>query len=472
MRICIIVEGAYPYVTGGVSSWLQQIMTSMPDVEFVIQAISAVREEGRKFRYEMPPNVVQVQEIFLLDEEQKSLFAKKKIKLSKREYDAFSSLMFGREVNWDEIFNFFCKKNVFVNSILSSHDFFKMAASYHEANFAGIAFTDFLWSLRSMYMPLFTILNANPMKADIYHSLSAGYAAMLAVKQKMLYNKPYFLTEHGIYSREREEEIIRADWVSGLYKDLWIDQFNKLAHCGYDYADAVSSLFEGARQFQIELGCDEKLAKVIPNGVDIKSFENILQKGQNDKYINLGAISRVARIKDLKTMIIAYSYAKEKEPRLKLWIMGPSDEDAQYMQECEKLIDRLQVRDIVFTGDVDVKNYIGKMDMLLLSSISEGQPLAILEAFAAKKPFIATNVGNCKGLIEGEFDKEGAAGFIVPVTDSAQMATCILKLSRDEGERVKMGEVGYRRVCNFYDKNDIYQCYRTVYEQLNKSGSC
>ncbi len=469
MRVCAIVEGAYPYVTGGVSSWLHQLIQSMPDVEFVLQVISAKRDKTREFKYKMLPNVVEVQEVYMLDDLEDPS-TKQKIKLKKKDYEAFESLLFGTDVDWNRILTFFSRNNVSVNAILAGYDFFNMVTKYYEANFPGIPFTDFLWTMRSMYLPLFALLSGKPIKADVYHAVSSGYAVVLGSMQKIIYNSPLFLTEHGIYTREREEEIIRASWVDGIYKDLWIGQFTKLGNCGYDYADVVSSLFEDARQFQIELGCDAKKTMVIPNGVDVTRYENIPQKDPDDPYINIGSIGRITPIKDLKTMISAFSNAKEKDDRLKLWVMGPRDEDPEYADECEKLIERLGVQDIVFTGLVNVAEYVGKMDLLLLSSISEGQPLVILEGYAAKKPFVATNVGNCRGLIEGEFDDMGRAGYVVPVTGSTQMAYAILAIAQDDELRQKMGEIGYKRTITYYDKNDIYNRYFQVYDKLVEVG--
>ena len=90
--------------------------------------------------------------------------------------------------------------------------------------------------------------------------------------------------------------------------------------------------------------------------------------------------------------------------------MGPSDEEKEYAKECLELVELLGVEDVIFTGKVDVTEYLGRMDMTILTSISEGQPLTILESFAAKKPVIATDVGNCRGLIYGEGDSFGEAG--------------------------------------------------------------
>ncbi len=129
-------------------------------------------------------------------------------------------------------------------------------------------------------------------------------------------------------------------------------------------------------------------------------------------------------------------------------------------------MEELAIPDVTFTGVVNTREYIGKMDMLVLSSLSEGQPLAILEGFAAKKPFIATNVGNCAGLLEGEFDDWGQAGYIVPIMSVSQMARAMLRMAADAKKRQEMGEIGYRRVQAFYDQSEIYRKYAQLYRRM------
>ena len=62
---------------------------------------------------------------------------------------------------------------------------------------------------------------------------------------------------------------------------------------------------------------------------------------------------------------------QKEAPKLALWIMGPSDEEKEYAKECFELVDLLGVEDVIFTGKVDVTEYLGKMDMTILTSISE-----------------------------------------------------------------------------------------------------
>jgi len=313
------------------------------------------------------------------------------------------------------------------------------------------------------------LLKNEPVEADLYHSLSTGYSGVFGSMAKFLYNKPLLISEHGIYTREREEEIIKANWVKGIYKDLWIQQFYKFSSCCYDFADEVTALFDGAREFQVELGCNREKTNVIGNGVNVSDFEALPQKGAEDNYINVGAILRITPIKDVKTMINAFGLAKRQVPNLKLWVMGPLEEMPKYVEECRQLVNDMEIEDIIFTGKVNVKENIGKMDYLVLSSLSEGQPLVILEGFAAKKPYISTNVGDCFNMIYGRNDEFGDAGIIVPVMNVQKMAKAMIYLAKEEKIRLQMGINGYNRVNKYYQNDKVFQEYHELYNKLLKN---
>ena len=139
------------------------------------------------------------------------------------------------------------------------------------------------------------------------------------------------ISEHGIYTREREEELIRASWVEGIYKNIWIDQFRKMSQLAYNEADIVTSLYAHARELQIELGCPEEKLRITPNGVNTGRFRGLSRpENMPPDMIHVGAVARVTPIKDIKTLIRAFDYAKRQVPNLKLWIMGPTDEDEEY----------------------------------------------------------------------------------------------------------------------------------------------
>lgn len=474
MKICMIAEGCYPYVIGGVSGWVHNLIKLFPEIEFNLVSIVADRSYRGRFAYKLPDNLTEVYEVYLQDVEWvgNARVKSNRISLKKKEVEALRSLIIGEDVDWVTVFRMFNRQDISVNNLLMSPQFLEITKEFYRLRYVNIIFSDFLWTLRSMYLPLFLALKFVPPKADIYHSVSTGYAGIIGCKAVSLYpDARLLISEHGIYTREREEEIIKAKWVQNVYKTIWIDQFRKMSKCAYYFGDLVTSLFEEARSLQLNLGCPISKTVITPNGIDTEAFKDIPMKDPDDPYINIGAVIRVTPIKDVKTMINAFYFAYKKQPRLKLWIMGPLDEDPEYVDECMELVRMLKAENIVFTGRIDTRDYIGKMDFLILTSISEGQPLSILEGFAAKKPCIATNVGNCNGLLHGENDSFGEAGIVVPVMNVSEIADAILKLANNPEMVKKMGENGYKRLMFRYRNAYMEETYRNIYKTLARMSN-
>ena len=131
------------------------------------------------------------------------------------------------------------------------------------------------------------------------------------------------------------------------------------------------------------------------------------------------------------------------------------------------MVETLALEDVVFTGRIDVREYLGRMDFTILTSISEGQPLTILEGFAAKKPAIATDVGNCKELIYGGGnDHFGGAGIVTHIMNLEEIAGAMAELGSSEELRLKMGENGYKRVMAFYTIEEMQRKYEEIYQDF------
>ena len=471
MKICLVCDGSYPYITGGVSSWVHMLIQKMPEHEFIIYAIGAFEKSKGDFKYQLPSNVIEVREVFL-DSIQKIKTKAKFIDISVKEdqKQVFKQLILGEGVDWQHLIGFMRDLNVKnVMELFMSKQFFEVLTEACEEKFAHLPFTDFFWTMRSMLLPIFYLTRQEMPQADIYHSVSAGYGGIIGAVGHCIYGGPFLLTEHGIYAREREEEIIKAGWVKGHFKDKWIEFFYSLSKCSYDLSSKVVTLFENNKRVEIDLGCDPQKISIIPNGVNIESLEKVQSVRENDGYIHLGTIARVVPIKDIKTMISAFSLVKEEIKNVRLYIMGPTDEDEEYYEECLKMLDYLQLEDVIFTGTVKVADYIGKMDILLLSSISEGQPLAVLEGMACRKPFVTTNVGSCQELLYGRDDDIGQAGIVVPIMDDEKMAEAILALCRNQDMRTKMGENGFLRVNRFYTLDNFINQYKQLYFDLHEN---
>ncbi len=468
MRICLICEGCYPYVPGGVSSWIQMICTQFSDIEFVIWSIATNRKEMSEAAYTIPENVKEIRTLYLGEEEFGEKY--KKIVLSEEEKKILKSLIIGsvQEIDWHATLEIIKKYRTSLCDILMSESFFEICLEEYQRQESRKVFHHFLWNFRGMYFPLMHILSGDIPEADIYHSVSTGYAGIMGSCASYVKNSPFILSEHGIYTREREEDIIRSQWVAGEFKEIWIEFFKKLSYIAYSQANIVTSLFEVNKTLQVELGCPEEKIVIIPNGVAVEGFENLpLKHKLNSNQFNIGTVLRVVPIKDVKTMLLAFDIVKEEVPEAKLNIMGNCSENPEYFEECKELIEGLEIKDAEFLGQVNIKEYFPEIELLLLSSISEGQPLAILEGMAAGLPFVSTNVGDCRALLEGQGeDGFGSAGIIVPVMNSEEMAKAILYCINYPKEREKMGRAGKERVQAYYQKDSFLKTYREMYDRI------
>ncbi|MBQ5485021.1 MAG: GT4 family glycosyltransferase PelF, partial [Lachnospiraceae bacterium] len=170
----------------------------------------------------------------------------------------------------------------------------------------------------------------------------------------------------------------------------------------------------------------------------------------------------------------AFTEVKEYVPKARLYILGDVD-DPEYEQECHRLMEQLGVEDIIFTGVVQVKEYFPKFDFTILTSISEGQPLSVLESFAAGRPVVATDVGCCRELIEGRGDDIGPAGLVVPPMNARLLAQAMIRLCEEKSLRLTMGENGRKRAKEHYTQEmsmgSYEKLYREVVSQWQESGS-
>jgi polysaccharide biosynthesis protein PelF len=467
LKICLIFEGSYPYVRGGVSSWAHDLIREMPEHEFVLWTIGDFEKRRGQYKYTLPPNVVGVHENFLDTALNMRVRKNINVRFKDNEREALSHLIRCEDTDWSLLQTLFQVQKKNPIEFFMSEDFLTILKDYAQSEFPFAGFSNLFFTIRSMFLPLLYLISRPIPQADLYHSISTGYAGVLGSMASLKYKKPYVLTEHGIYTREREEEILFSEWINPYFKNLWISMFNLFASFSYQSANIVTSLFDRARLIQQDLGCQPEKCSVISNGILLDNFKNISPKTA-DGWIDIGAIVRFSPIKDIKTLIYTFSSLKHDNHNVRLHILGPVDDEVYY-QECLSLIQYLGVADIIIPGEVDTREYLKKLDFTVLTSISEGQPLSVIESLAAGRPVIATNVGCCRELIEGELDDHfGHAGICVPPMHQGELLKALIVMCRDGGMRQKMGAIGQQRAINCFDHHIMVNQYNQIYEEANK----
>src|SRR6185503_3075434 len=281
---------------------------------------------------------------------------------------------------------------------------------------------------------------------------------------------------------ERRIEITMADWIYDTpyasfsvsdvprnLKDLWKDVFGTYSLACYQAAHEVLTIFGGNQKFQRSDGADPAKMRVIPNGVDVARFAAV-ERVSGQRRPTVALIGRVVPIKDIKTFIRACGLLQQQIIELEALIIGPLDEDKEYSQECREYVRQEGLENTVtFTGKVNVADYLGRIDVIVLTSISEGQPLVLLEAGAAGIPSVATDVGACREIIMGREDEDpklGPGGVVTTLTSPKATAEGMLKLLGDPAHYAACSAAMRERVRRYYDKRDMLASYRTLYETL------
>ena len=244
MKICLIAEGCYPYVAGGVSSWVQMLIEGMPEHRFVIYTIGANEEQRGKFKYQLPANVESVEENFLDQFMDAKVRRQARFQLTAAEKQAVLDLITSDRTDWPLLFDMFAAEGRYnANEFLTSEAFLDIVMEACRGAYSQTPFNQTFWTMRSMLLPVLNILRCPVPEVDVFHTVSTGYAGLLGAMFSHKTGRPLLVTEHGIYSREREEEILKASWVDVYFKQTWINFFLGMSVAAYHQADRIVSLF-------------------------------------------------------------------------------------------------------------------------------------------------------------------------------------------------------------------------------------
>lgn len=487
--ICLLLEGTWPYVRGGVSSWIHQMILGLPDLTFSVMFIGGQRSAYPARRYEVPSNVLHIEEVFLED-------ATHPVNTlgTPREADQQQFMDLYRFLHHpdapepalgERLLDSIAHGQISLDDVLRSRASWEALSEGYRLHCADPSFVNYFWTLRSMQSPLLMLAEASRKmpRARMLHSVSTGYAGLLGCILKQRWKCHYLLSEHGIYTKERKIDLAQASWIaessgqalnrsldagSGYIRTLWVRFFERIGQLTYNSADNIIALYDGNRQRQIKDGADPARTQVIPNGIDLPQWTAALESRAPGIAPVVGLIGRVVPIKDVKTFLRAMRGVISAMPEAEGWIVGPEEEDPEYVSECRSLMASLGLEGKVhFLGFQRIQEILPKLGLMVLTSISEAQPLVILEAWAAGTPVVSSDVGSCRELIEGGSPEDrdlGLAGKVVAIADPQATSSAILELLRNPQRWHDAQASGLLRVTRYYTEALMLQRYRDLYQ--------
>lgn len=252
------------------------------------------------------------------------------------------------------------------------------------------------------------------------------------------------------------------NWINADSKMSFYTRLDKFFLRRFDAVVAVSD--EVSDQL-LKAGVEPGKLKVIGNGIDLEKFRKPAS-GINNVKAELGipanakVIGAVGRLSPEKGYFFLLEAARDilsKKEDCFFLLVG----DGQQRQDLKEQAKRFGIeKRVIFAGKrKDIPEALSAMDIFVMSSLTEGQPMALLEAMAAKRPIVATSVGDMPKLL-----KAGAAGLIVPPSDSSSLAAGILRLLGDPAHAASLSAVASRTVAENYSSIRMAAEYRACYK--------
>ncbi|MBK6686914.1 MAG: GT4 family glycosyltransferase PelF [Deltaproteobacteria bacterium] len=490
--VCLLLEGTYPYIRGGVSAWVHQIISKLPELKFSAIFLGGARSDYAEMKYQLPSNFIHLETHYLSESWRLGKASPRPgnrayVADSAKLHDYFKKPAAGLPPGLLErlLSGLGQKSGLTRDDFLFSDAVWEQVSADFNRYSSDPSFTDYFWTVRIMHAPLFMLadITRQAPPAKVYHSISTGYAGLLGSFLAKARGRPLILSEHGIYTKERKIDLAQADWIKdaeeifggGLEDDvsyirrLWIRFFEGIGRLTYEAADPIVALYEGNRQRQIRDGAVAERTTIVPNGINLERFDPV-RAARGDKVPPvLGLIGRVVPIKDIKTFIRAMHTVVKQLPEAEGWIVGPEDEDRAYAAECHALVASLGLEQKVkFLGFQNVADILPKLGLMVLTSISEALPLVVVEGYAAGVPAVVTDVGSCRELIEGRTPEDkalGVSGAVVNIADPEATGKAAARLLSDEQQWKRAQQAGLERVRRFYTEPMMIGRYRELYQE-------
>ena len=504
--VAIVMESTYPYLKGGVSAVVHDIITGNPELTFGIIHITWDSNSPRKDLYGMPDNVAWVRVLYLSMEEHQEDFLRARprdLRMNRRQRRELSRRILGAMLSlaqegrteplWEIIGEGLSASRRYpIWAILGTREFME---AYHDMMpDLGMSMTDIFWCLRDFFSLAYAVLAEPVPRAQVYHAHTTGYAMLLGVNAAREHGTKVLLTEHNLYVRDTVNTLLerrldlnirltdyRTFDVTGRER-MWMAWWLEMGRLCYPYAYASTYLYPRAITEANELGGDAGRAIVIPNGIVTSEFdasyaarlaaiEEIKKEGADKHLWKLVYIARVVPIKGLLDMIDSVRLMVDRGLNIHLDVCGPTEHMPSYFEQClTRIVEQGLESVITIRGTVKVRELLPEFDLFVLPSYNEGLPVVSLETMGAGIPTVSTDVGAVRSVVEDlivtdEGETWDPCGIIIEPGDPAVMADKVQEVISDVElyERLSLNARG--RVEAAYDLVKVNASYNKIYRQ-------
>ena len=486
INVLLITEGTYPYYGGGVSTWCDDLVQNISSCNFSVVCITDTYKPNPNLTF--PKNVQNIYQFPLWDAEEPIEYIGSEatyeavVRRKNRtnsivietlflpHFEKFMRMQFADEYSIEELnrclkkmweyFSRFDYKSTLKHELIWNSLKNIISESFDEQILDNTSLEDITAAGRLLYRFLQPITVDLP-KTDISHLTIAGFAGLIAINQKFKYKTPIFLTEHGVFMRERLLAIGSSNY--SIFLKLFLTKISEaISRLVYHNADQISTVTHFNKSWETKYGADLNKIKVLYNGVDTQKFKP--SKAKQSKKFKVVAAARIFELKDILTMIKVCHQVKRTFSQIEFIVYGNKDAVPEYTKACETLIRDLQLESnfkLAGFHSEPHKIYL-EGDLSILTSISEGFPYTVIESMSCGIPVVATDVG---GVIEAI---DESTGIICKPKDVEALAKAVVKLLTEDSLRVEMGERSREKVVKHFSIETFTSHFEHSYFKLTK----
>ena len=477
-------EGTYPYATGGVSTWADLLIKELKNIDFVLMPI--MMHPYMQTKFPIPPNVVDTINVPLWGTEEPVEYIRNiefariyQAKINTLEHKDVAKLepvliklfnhIFRKEEDLDglgealvEFHDYFLEYDYY--EIFRSYEIWEIYKSYLMQHYQMRkeelpTVFDMIEGLRYIFRFFITLLPELP-KADIYHSSAAAFCGLPCIVAKKKHKSKFLLTEHGIYIREQYLFASRRK-VPLKTKEFLLGLITTISKLNYHFADLISPVCDYNKRWELKWGVKEEKIETIYNGIDILKFKKM--DVERDSRPTVVMIARLDPLKDVETYIRCCALVAKKIPDVHFKFYGP-EVDKEYAQQCKDLVEELNLQNnFSFLGPTsNPARAYNEGDVVMLTSISEAFPFAVIEAMACEKVVVSSDVGGTKEVLEGY-------GYIVKPKAYEEFAKYVVYLLQNPEIARELGRKAREVIVAGFTTEDMVNNYWRVYRELYES---
>ncbi|PPK92479.1 glycosyltransferase involved in cell wall biosynthesis [Kineococcus xinjiangensis] len=468
-RVVLLTEGTYPFVMGGVSTWCDLLLGGLPDIDWQVFALTAGVVDEPQF--DLPPNARLAGHLHLWGSghpprrpgrgrrsvRRTTLAAELVTGLFGWDCDPLDLVpalvwcrenpdrvlpMFRREETWDHYL-------AALTSVLAEDHEEAGTPPQLDLNRAIELFQTLAWVARTAAEP-------TP-SGDVSLVTAAAWSGIPAAVDKALLGRPVVLSEHGIYVRESYLAAVRSTGAPAAARWVNTRLARGLTRLTYAVADVVCPVADANAPWEEALGVSPDRIVTIPNGVPSPGLPQPARRSRT-----VVSVGRLDPLKDVHTMLRVAHAVRRRVPDVTFLHYGPVPRGQEdYARTCHALHAELGLGDSFrFMGPTkDPTGVMRDADVVLMTSISEGFPMSVLEALSQARPVVTTLVG-------GVLDGMRGAGMTAPPGDVHGLADAVTALLVAPDFAESLGRRGHERVVRLFGQERCLDGYRVVLHAL------